>query len=162
MEFIKIPGLTYLPQVSSKNILEKIHWGEDFSSRQLDVISSYFGVYEGKADTTILQEGHTNNFFALICEGSVKVVKMDFAEKEKPLQLLKPGKVFGEMSFFDGGACSASIVVDQEAKFLIMDKKNFALLTEETASLALMITIKLIKDISHRLRHTNGKLIDLI
>lgn len=159
MEQTPLERMKQLTHVSVKNMLENSSWGEDFVSAQLDILALYFLPYSAPVGTVMHKEGEANDFFALICEGAVNVVK-ESSLGPKTLLQLNTGKAFGEMSFFDGGACSASIVVKDEVTMLVMTKKKFAELKKEATHLALELTIKLIRTISSRLRQTSGQLID--
>lgn len=101
-------------------------------------------------------------FFCLLCEGNVDVVKENAGGSSKKILTLGPGKILGEISFFDSGPCSASLIAKDPVKLLLFDKENFQKLSTELPGIALTIVVTLMSSLSKRLRQTTGKLIDLL
>lgn len=154
------PHLTPQPSLSVRQLLSDLQWGDGFNIKQIDVIAPYFFAFEVKAGADIFKEGNQYDFFALICEGNVEVIKEDHNGKPKTIATLGSGKAFGEIAFFDANPCSARIIAKTDNILLVMDKENFAKLSVDHAHLALDITIKVLKTVSQRLRQTTGRLTD--
>jgi CRP/FNR family transcriptional regulator, cyclic AMP receptor protein len=152
--------LVDISQVQKLQLLETFEWAHDLSAIQLDKLAGYLKFYSAPKSMTILKEGESNDFFCFLCEGQVDIIKANMAEQNKNLKTLSAGKVFGEMSFFDRGTCSASVIVKEDIKMLVMDKKSFDTLSFESPNIALQIAMNLIRDISQRLRQTTGQLVD--
>jgi CRP-like cAMP-binding protein len=70
--------------------------------------------------------------------------------------------MLGEISFFDKGPCSASLLVKDSADLLLLDRESFQKLSEDFPAIALVIVLDLMNGLSKRLRQTTGKLIDLL
>ena len=151
-------------QPSKKSgLLENILWMNDLTKEQMNVLSPYFKDFLAPASTIILQrKGTSHDFFCIACDGIVDVVKSNFSEEPKKILSLGAGKVFGEISFFDGGACSASIIAKSNVTLLVMDKVHFEKLCVDHPRISLKLTINLLKGITQRLRQTTGRLIDLL
>lgn len=145
-----------------KSLLLDNQWADHFDPTQINTLSNFFQAYAAPSTTTIFKEGQINDFFALICTGTVDITKEALSGSTKVLQTIGAGKAIGEMSFFDKSPCSANVIVKEDATLLVLDKTNYELLVQESARLALAITIKVIHTISGRLRLTSGRLIDLI
>lgn len=152
--------LLNLSQAEKALMLEGLSWAHDLTAQQIEKLAFFFKPYSAFEGATILKEAQKNDFFCLICEGRVDVFKTDVTEKSKHLQTLGVGAAFGEMSFFDGGSCSASILAKSEVTLLLMDKSGFKKLCSESPAIALQIAVNLISNISQRLRQTTGRLID--
>lgn len=148
------------PALSVKDLLATLEWVDGFNGKQIETVAPYFAAYKATAGTAILKEGNSHDFFALICEGSVDVIKQDHTGNPKTILSISRGKAFGEIAFFDEGICSANVVAKTENLLLVMDKHNFAELAEHHPPLALTIMLKIIKTISQRLRQTTGRLVD--
>lgn len=159
---MKRPGLLHLADVSPAKLLKVSNWADELVTSQVERLAAFFTPYHAPARTTIISEGEPGDFFCLICDGIVEVVKEYSEGKSKVINSLGHGKSFGEMAFFDGGAASASIIVKEQATLLIMEMKNFDALCEDSSYLALMMTLKLSRIISLRLREASGKLVDLM
>ncbi|MHB1949196.1 MAG: Crp/Fnr family transcriptional regulator [Gammaproteobacteria bacterium] len=156
------PYLKKFHSIPVKELLEENRWAESFAERQIEALASFFNAYIAPMDTVIFKEGEVNDFFALICEGSVDITKEAFSGRTKVLQTIGAGKAIGEMSFFDHNPCSANVVTKEEASLLVMDRNHYDLLVNESPRLALDISVKVIQTISSRLRQTSGRLIDLL
>lgn len=151
-----------LSQELVSQLLEDCGWVDDLMRPQIEQLSLFFNPYTAEANAFILKEGEENHAFYILCNGYVDIVKENTSGKVKTLQTIGPGKVFGEMAFFDHGASSASVIVKEQALLLIMSEENFNALCIESPYLALVITIKLVRAMSSRLRETSGKLIDFL
>ena len=142
------------------DLLNQFDLSNDLLPRQLEVLASFFQAYLAKPDMPILQEGATNHYFCLIAEGKADIVKNDECDQPKKIGSISHGKFVGEISFFDKGTCSASIIAQGEVKLLVMDNSHFKKLCEEESPLALHIVLRMIPAITQKLRHTTGRLVD--
>lgn len=154
--------LTELPHSAKVSLLESSPWAHDLSPVQISKLAEYFDYYSIPAGVTVMQEGESNQFFCLICEGAVNIFKENTANESKFLQKFGRGKTFGEMSFFDGTPCSATVITNDVVNLLSINKSAFKKLCEESPAIALQLTLNLMSHISQRLRQTTGKLIDLM
>lgn len=152
--------LCELEQPEKTRLLWASDWAGDFNAIQMETLAHYFKFYSALSNIPILKEGEKNDCCYLLCEGKVDVVKENDAGKLKILQTLGSGKVMGELSFFDGAPCSASVVTKTEIKLLALHKKDFEVLCSEVPGVALIMALNLIKNMSQRIRQTTGELID--
>ena len=144
-------------------LIESIHWMHDLTADNIKAVSSYFKVYTAPGGAYLLKEGEKHDFVCILCEGSIDVIKTDFANNAKLLNSFKgTGKIFGEMSFFDGEASSASIVSKDTVKFIMLSKEEFLKMSSEHAYVTLKILVNLMRNLSQRLRQTSGRLVDVI
>jgi CRP/FNR family cyclic AMP-dependent transcriptional regulator len=154
--------LCEIEQAEIVHMLENMAWSHDFNSIQIEKLAPYFKLFRTDSDVIILSEGEMNPYFYLLCEGEVNITKENGAAEVKNFRTLGAGKIFGELSFFDNGPCSASIVSKTAIKLLAIHKKDFQKLCAELPGIALVITLNLIKTLSQRTRETTGKLIDFL
>lgn len=143
-------------------LLEISNWVDELSPLQIEQLAHYFQAYTAEPGTIILREGEKANFYCVICEGSVDIVKESTSGKLKKLKSLGPGKAFGEMAFFDKSTSSANVIIKERASILIMQENDFDVLCKQSPHLALTLTIKLIRILAQRLREASGKLIDMM
>ena len=157
-------GLTQVEMTLSEKAhhLESSEWADNFDGRQLDTIASYLSCYTAPIEFTVLKENEMNDFFCLLTEGQVNVTKENGAGEAKKIHAFGPGKFFGEISFFDNSSCSASIIVSKPATLLLFNKTSFKKFCDDAPSVALTVTLGLIKNMSRRLKQTTGRLVDLI
>lgn len=71
------------------------------------------GLCHFEPEAVIIQEGDPHTGIFVVHKGHVRVEK-DSAGFPLELSRLGPGEIFGEMSFVEGAAASASVVADQE------------------------------------------------
>ncbi len=149
-------------KISTLTLLDELNWITDLTPLQVEELSLFFQPYSAEAGTIVLMEGERTHFFCLICEGSVDVVKENSSGKLKKLKTFGSGKIIGEMSFFDGGPSSATIIVKKDVTLLVMDNHDFENLCLQSPRIALKVLIHLMRALSYRLRETSGKLIDYL
>ena len=104
-----------------------------------------FGVTFSKGDIIFCEYEPGNNFYFLL-EGKVKITKI-LSDREKILDILEPGEIFGEMAIIDEGPRSATIVANDDVKALEFNKANFEVLMKSKPELA----IKLLKIFANRI-----------
>jgi CRP/FNR family transcriptional regulator, cyclic AMP receptor protein len=104
-----------------------------------------FGVTFNKGDIIFCEYEPGNNFYFLL-EGKVKITKI-MGDKEKILDILEPGEIFGEMAIIEEAPRSATIVADEDVKALEFNKANFEILIKSKPEIA----IKLLKVFANRI-----------
>ncbi len=104
-----------------------------------------FGVAFEKGDIIFCEYEPGTNFY-FILEGRVKIIKI-LSDKEKILDILQPGEVFGEMALIEEAPRSATIVAMDNVKLLEFNKANFEILITSKPEIA----IKLLKIFANRI-----------
>lgn len=105
-------------------------------------------------DEIILQQDEPGDALFLILEGRVKVVLYGEDGKEVILSTLKDGDFFGEMALLDGGPRSASVVALESSRLVRLRRRSFMDFLREHPDMAL----RLLEELSHRLRTADGKI----
>lgn len=154
--------LLEMPHAEKMQLLEDSEWANEFTSIQLDCLAKYLKSYTLQSQLPVMEEGETNDLLCLLCEGKVDIVKQDGNGQVKKIQTLGEGKVFGELSFFDRGPGSASVIAQGKIKLLILHRDEFSILSAHSPAVALKMVLGLIKSLSQRLRQTTGKLMDFL
>ncbi|MFZ2314844.1 MAG: cyclic nucleotide-binding domain-containing protein [Gammaproteobacteria bacterium] len=162
LAFLEEQKLLQSLHIPSVTLLEISNWVEELPPAVVDELAFYFRPCTVAPGTMIIQEGDNADFFCLLCEGIVDVIKETASGELKLLQTLGIGKAFGEIAFFDQGSCSANVIVKEKATLLIMDQHKFDLLCKEKPYAGLVLTLKLIRMLTQRLRQTSNKLADLL
>jgi CRP-like cAMP-binding protein len=107
------------------------------------------------AEDTIVSEGAEHNAIYVIRSGGVRVEK-DSAGFALELTRLGPGQIFGEMSFLDGIAASATVVADvQGATVSVIGGDLIEAQFERNPGFFGRFYKSLADILSRRLRHTN-------
>lgn len=101
-------------------------------------------------------EYEPGNTFYFLLEGKVKITKVS-EDKEKTLDILEPGEIFGEMSILEEAPRSATTVAVDKVKILEFNKENFSTLMSSKTELA----IKLLKIFAKRIYDQKRRLMIL-
>ena len=104
----------------------------------------------------IFCEHEPGNDFYLIQSGRVKLTKV-VEEKEKTIDILNEGEIFGEMAILEESPRSATALAIDEVKVLNFNKANFESLLASNSQL----TLKLLKIFSKRIFEAKRRLLIL-
>ncbi|HOG64278.1 MAG TPA: Crp/Fnr family transcriptional regulator [Spirochaetota bacterium] len=115
-------------------------------------MTSKFGVTYQPGQIIFLEYEPGDSFF-LIQSGRVKITKV-VKDKEKLLDILEPGDVFGEMAILEDAPRSASAVAADEVKALLFRKENFEIILKSNPAMAL----KLLKIFAKRIYEQKRRL----
>ena len=108
-------------------------------------------------DEFIFWDGDAPDWFYIVAEGKVKVVKHSSLGKEFIIAFFGPGEMFGEVAVFENKPYPASAQVVAETKVLGIKRENFLSFLGSRPQVALRI----ISVLGGRLRDAQGRLRDL-
>ncbi len=111
-----------------------------------------------KKGDIVFFEMEKDDTFYLILDGVVGIFVESEGGKEKILSILSKGNFFGEMAILEGKPRSAGVRVLEDARFLILGKKNFLNMITKEPKLSLNVIVEM----SRRLRYTDQQIKDLI
>jgi len=114
------------------------------------VLAQQLDAVEIPAGQLVFQVDDPGGTMFVIRQGSVEVFFKDDTGERIVLETAGPGDVFGELSFFDGGSRSASVVVVEDLEALAVDRDDLDHLFRIHPEAGLDI----IAAMGHRLRHT--------
>jgi len=108
----------------------------------------------------IIAENTHGDCLFLICRGKVEITKVLHSSDtpEATLTVLTPGSFFGEMSIVDEEPRSANVRAMENVELLVIPRDRF----KQMALTNPLIMFNLIRTISHRLRDTNTRFVDLM
>ena len=154
-------GARFIPVIA--DMLERADMFRDLSRQEVEIIAGFTQAYSASKATTILREGDKESYMFIITEGKVDIYKncADY-KHDKKLATVRAGKTIGEMSLIDGLPHSASAIVSEPAKLLLITRHQFDALTEKHPEIALLLIRKIALLMSLRLRQTSGILIDYL
>lgn len=129
-------------------LLKKIPLFESIIDDDLRSLAQRFVVRKHPKNSIIINEGDETNSLYIILNGKVRVFLSDENGKEVILNVQGDGEYFGEISLFDDGKRSASVLTLEPSKFAVLDKQEFISCLSTNPEMALTI----IKGLTHRLR----------
>jgi CRP-like cAMP-binding protein len=108
-------------------ILKKSSFFSSVSEATQKEISRLFTEEKYQRDDYIFFEGDPPEWFHIIKEGKVKLVKHSDTGKDVILQIFAPGDMFGEVSLFDHKPYPASAQAMEPCAILKLSRKDFLL-----------------------------------
>jgi CRP-like cAMP-binding protein len=105
------------------------------------------------AGAVVFEEGDPGSRMYVIQSGAVRVVKR-IGRRDITLARLGAGEAFGEMALLEGQPRSATAVVEEPARILVIDEAAFADLVRRNGEIAL----RLLRRLSARLREANRQI----
>jgi CRP-like cAMP-binding protein len=109
----------------------------------------------------VVHEGERNASLFLIESGSVEVVKKG-AEGDQVLARMSPGNFFGELSVFDPGPASATVVATKASRVRILEGRRLDLLMRSNPVTARKLYAAVLREMGGRLRKLDQKLVERI
>jgi len=110
-----------------------------------------------KPEEFVFWEGDAPDYFYVVVEGRIKVLKYSSLGKEFIIAFFSPGEMFGEVAVFESKPYPASAQAVSEAKVLGIKKDDFLSFLSTRPQVALGI----ISVLGGRLRDAQGRLKDL-
>lgn len=115
--------------------------------KAVDIFSALSGDEIGKLVRTVhvqqyaagevpVRQGEAGDSFYIIKQGRVDVVVESAPGEKAVVASLGPGNFFGEMSLLTGAVRTASIVVKDDAEFIVIDKSSFSSILAHNPSIA--------------------------
>jgi len=96
------------------------------------------------AGEVLFQDGEPGGEMYVIQSGRVRICKQ-VRDIEKTLATLGPGEFFGEMAILNEKPRSATAIVEEDARLLVIDSKTFEAMVTGNTEIALRIIRKLAK-----------------
>jgi len=121
-----------------------------------DALFSKFG-RSFPAGTLLFREGEGGDQMFVIQEGRVHIIKL-VRDTEKILATLGPGEFFGEMAILNSKPRSATAIVAEDAKLLVINGRTFETMVTGNTEIAL----RMIKKLSQRLDEADRQIENLL
>ncbi len=142
----------------NSNPLESIPLFHGLTPEQASAVMEAGTVIPIKGGDTLLSAGETGREFYLVLKGMVGVF---LPVVEKPITLLGPGEIVGEMAFLGKAPRSADVLVLRDGEVMVLSEKGFLTLSDRLPALASQVSLNLARILSERLALTSRALIEL-
>ncbi len=143
-------------QVKTK-ILKQAPIFTDLTDGELNELAGLSIERSFPAGEFIFWEGDAPDWFYLVADGQVKVLKHASSGKEFIIAFFGPGEMFGEVAVFENKPYPASAQAESATRVLGLNKKDFLSFLTRRPQMALRI----ISVLSGRLREAQARLRDL-
>lgn len=143
--------------VNKVRILERSPIFSGLSDDELGALADLAIEHGFQAGETIFWEGAAPEWFYVVAEGSVKVVKYSSQGREFIIAFFSPGEIFGEVAVFEDKPYPASAQAATGTQVLGIKRADFAAFLASRPQVALRI----INILGGRLRDAQSRLRDL-
>lgn len=133
-------------------ILKKSNFFSSLSEATLKEIRRLFVEEKYQRDDYVFFEGDAPEWFYIVKEGKVKLVKHSDTGKDVILQVFAPGDMFGEVSLFDRKPYAASAQAMESSTILKLSRKDFFLLFGRHP----FVATEMIMELGRRLREAHA------
>jgi CRP-like cAMP-binding protein len=132
-------------------MLQKTPLWSGLTSQDLGLVAKYSEERKVETGQTIVKKGEPGDGFYLLLDGAVEV-----RSGTETLSKLGPGQFFGEMAIFSNQPRSADVVTVEPSRVLVLSANAFKTLLFANPKIGL----KMLQELSQRLRNTNERLTD--
>lgn len=124
------------------------------SDRDLDALAHALEVRQYPDRHCIIQEGRSGKELYLLIEGEIQVSKYNTKNGQlEPINLVKPGELFGLLSLIDHSTTSANCIAVGPVKVGVLQRNAFNLLEQASAPIAHGFQIATAKQLASVLQH---------
>lgn len=143
-------------------VLRELSFFSDLSDDELSAIS---GIVEKKyfnSGDVIFKENDEGGGLYILRRGEVKACKTTPDGGLLTLMLMKDGDIFGEMSFLDGRARTATLVAITSVETFVVGKSDFEGLVEKHPKTIYKIMVNLVFHIHSIVRGMNARYLEMV
>ncbi len=129
---------------------------KDVPDQDLKEISSICKIEQYTKNQQVFVEDDHGDHLYILFSGSVKItIRATWRErKEEMIQMIRPGEIFGEFSFIDGGRRSASAIAMEDVTILCLSRADFDTLSQSIPASGLCIMHNFAWILTSKLRKT--------
>ena len=141
-----------------RNLLSQIPLFADLEPAEIDLLYRLVKSRVYPKAAMILQEDDPGDALFMIVSGRAKVVHLSEEGREIILDILGQGDFFGEMALLDQEPRSANVIAVEPIELLVLERSAFLDQVEREPKIA----IKMLIELSRRLRRADEKIQDLV
>lgn len=141
-------------------MIQDLAWVPIFENVAKDDLTKLGQIAQRKdlpAKTVVFFEGDRADAFYIVLSGSLKVYQTTQDGREKVLNTMGPGEIFGELAMLDGKPRSASVETIDPSELIVMARNDFRELATATPS----ILWGVLEGLCERLRSLNDLQLDV-
>lgn len=138
--------------------LKNVPLFSDLTHQELGMLAASGRQRKFSAKNIVFHEGEQGDNLLIILSGKVKVLLYGKSGQEFILSILGPGNFFGEMAIFEAAPRSATVMTMEPCEFLLLGQKDVTGLLKKHPTIA----VKILKNLSQRLRKTNEQIRSLV
>ncbi len=128
-------------------MLNQVYMFSELAPADTDVLTEHCTTRSFPAHSILINEGDQTDSLYVIMDGEVKVYASDESGKEVILNILGPGKYFGELALVDDAPRSASVMTLAPTRVMIISKSNFKKCLAENPDMSFNLIRSLTKQV---------------
>lgn len=136
-------------------VLKTINYFTGLDDAELEFIKGYMLEKEVAKGTLILNEGESSDYLFFVVSGLVKVYKTSISGKEQILHIAPPCDSLNDVSTFDGGPSTASMLAMTPVHYYAIRKDDLRTILHNPPQ----ICVNVIKSLANRIRR-DAKLVE--
>ena len=135
-------------------LLNQVPLFSGLNKKQLVMLDQIAKIKIYSTGEVLFLEADPADAFYAVLDGEVKIVKLTSAGKELILEIMVKGDFFGEMGLFGATSRSATALISRKSRLLVLERQEFVRFIKTNPEVAL----KMITELSHRLRQANQEI----
>ena len=143
-------------------ILRGMSFFDDLNEGELEILAGVMGRKHYKPGDMVFKENEDGDSLYVIKKGEVKACKTSPDGELLTLVLMKDGDIFGEMSFLDGRARSATLIAIADLETYVITKADFEKLVDDNPRLIYKVLKNLVFQIHAIVRGMNTRYLDMM
>lgn len=144
------------------NMLRELPFFDSLDDADIQLFAPYLSLRQVEEGSTLFTEGDMGSYLLFIVEGVMEIILTADNRQQKIVATYGPGASIGEMALIDDYERSATVRTTTRCEILMLTKSKFELLQTENPKVAMKILKGLARNISLRLRATQGRFRDII
>ncbi len=148
--------------MTDPKILRGMSFFDDLNDNELAVIAESLKKQVYKTGDVVFKESEDGDSLYVIRKGEVKACKTAPDGERLTLVLMKDGDIFGEMSFLDGRARTATIVAMTDLETYVITKDDFEKLVDDNPRLIYKVLKSLVFHIHSIVRGMNTRYLEMV
>jgi len=147
----------HLERVSEVSATARVSIFSKLSQSDIEELTKIVTARKYGADTAVFFQGDPSDSLYILIKGSVKVTKAAEDGREKILDILGPGEIFGEFAMLDGHPRSATVTTCEPTELASISRKDF----REFVSTRTEILWKVLESLCERVRKTSTDMLEM-
>jgi CRP-like cAMP-binding protein len=135
---------------------------EELIPQELEIVARRLSVQEVDTGQVLFKEGDNAEFFCLVAQGSLDVIKKGKDGRSLVIATLGDGDSVGEMSMVDGMVRSATVQAALYSIVIVLQRKDFEKILKEYPRIGAKLLKGIARHISVNLRRTSSELTNLM
>lgn len=132
------------------------------SDHDLQLLAGFGKRRSFRTDEEILRVNQSNASLFIVEAGLLHVRRQSPTGRPLLLGRINAGQFFGEISLFDPGPTTASVVAVSDGTLIEIDRDSFAAFTQQNPEASSRLLLGMMSEMARRLRHADEKISDSV